>query len=81
MPDMQEPTDTDGELNQSLDDVIGLLEREIERLKASLETYRLSKHPQRAEIIRWHVRSLDERQDALEELQTLLLAKRDTDPS
>lgn len=79
MPDMQDPTDTDSELNQSLDDVIGLLEREIERLKASLTTYRLSKHPQRAEIIRWHVRSLDERQDALEELQALLEAKKDGD--
>ena len=79
MPDMQDPTDTDGELNQSLDDVIGLLEREIERLKASLTTYRLSTHPQRAEIIRWHVRSLDERQDALEELQTLLQAKKEGD--
>jgi hypothetical protein len=64
-------------LNQSLDDVILLLEREIARLKESLETYRLSPHPQRSEIIRWHVRTLDERQDALERLRLMLLAEED----
>jgi FtsZ-binding cell division protein ZapB len=65
------------ELNRSLDDVIELLQQEIERLKESLETYRLSKHPNRADIIRWHVQTLDERQDAFEELQSLLVAQRD----
>lgn len=64
------------QLNRSLDDVIELLQREIERLKESLETYRQSGHPNRQEIIRWHIRSLDERQDALEELQRLILAER-----
>ena len=78
---MRDTEDQDSEPNRSLDDVILLLEREIERLKASLTTYRLSDHPQRAEIIRWHVKSLDERQDALEELQTLILAQRDAGPS
>lgn len=78
---MQDSEEQDSELNQSLDDVLVLLEREIERLKASLTTYRLSEHPQRAEIIRWHVKSLDERQDALEELQTLIMAQRDSGPS
>ena len=67
-------------INESLDDVIDLLTREIERLKVSLENYRLSEHPQRAEIIRWHVRSLDERQDALDELKALILATREDDP-
>ena len=43
-------TDFDDHLNLSLDDVIELLEREIERLKTSLETYRLSTHPERAEM-------------------------------
>jgi hypothetical protein len=62
-------------LNQSLDDVILLLEREIERLKESLEVYRATPHPQRGEIIRWHVRTLDERQDALERLRLMLLAQ------
>jgi hypothetical protein len=69
-----ERTEYEQHLNQSIDDVIDLLEREIERLQASLETYRLSTHPRRSDIIRWHVRSLDERQDALEELRALLLA-------
>lgn len=62
-------------LNQSLDDVVSLLEREIRRLKESLETYRLSRHPRRNEIIRWHVRTLDERQDALERLRAMLLER------
>lgn len=73
--------DYEAHLNRSLDEVIELLEREIVRLKESLETYRLSQHPQRAEIIRWHVRTLDERQDALEELRALLLAQQQRDSS
>ena len=70
--------DNENDLNRSLDDVVELLAREIERLKESLETYRLSKHPNRQEIIRWHVRTLDERQDTLEELQAMLLAQRES---
>ena len=70
--------DDENDLNRSLDDVVELLAREIERLKESLETYRLSKHPNRQEIIRWHVRTLDERQDTLEELQAMLLAQRES---
>ena len=61
-------------INNSLDDVIVLLEREIERLQLSLETIRLSNHPDRSELIRWHVRTLDERHDALEQMKALLLA-------
>ena len=60
------------EINQSLDDVIALLEAEISRLKVSLETYRLSNHAQRRDLIRWHVEALDERQDTLESLKALL---------
>lgn len=77
---MNDGSDFEAHLNRSLDDVIALLEREIERLKTSLDTYRLSSHPNRAEIIRWHVGALDERQDALERLRTLLLAE-ESDPS
>jgi hypothetical protein len=66
------------QLNRSLDDVIALLQHEVVRLKESLEVYRLSKHPDRADIIRWHVHNLDERQDALEELEAMLVAQRDT---
>ena len=67
------------QINGSLDDVIELLDQEIQRLKASLETYRLSAHPRRGEIIRWHVKALDERQDALEEFRVLLLARSEAD--
>ena len=68
-------TSVDDELiNNSLDDVIVLLEREIERLKESLETIRLSTHPDRAQLIRWHVQTLDERQDALEQMKQLIAA-------
>ena len=59
-------------LNNSLDDVIVLLEREIERLKSSLETIRLTAHPDRNALIRWHVQQLDERQDALERMLVLI---------
>jgi hypothetical protein len=61
-------------INNSLDDVIVLLEREIERLQLSLETIRLSNHAERNELIRWHIRTLDERQDALDQMKALLLA-------
>lgn len=74
-------SDYETHLNRSLDDVIAMLDREIRRLKESLETYRLSQHPKRNEIIRWHVRSLDERQDALEELRTMLLAQQNNGES
>ena len=60
------------EINQSLDDVVALLEAEIGRLKVSLEAYRLSNHVRRQELIRWHVAALDERQDTLESLKALL---------
>ena len=73
---MQDWIDDDARLNRSLDDVVELLNGEIERLKESLETYRLSNHPQRQAIIRWHVRTLDERQDTLEKLQAMLEAQR-----
>ncbi len=68
-------------IGDSIDDVISLLESEIERLKESLETYRLTKNPNRDEIIRWHVRTLDERQDALEELLDLVLARKNPEES
>jgi len=70
----------DPQLNETLDDVILLLEREIERLKTSLETFRLTKPSditQQQEIIRWHVRTLDARQDTLDELKDLLIATRE----
>ena len=60
--------------DESIDGVISLIEEEIERLKAALETYRLLNHPQKGDIIRWHVRRLDERQDQLEELERMMRA-------
>ena len=72
-------SDYEAHLNRSLDDVIALLEREIRRLKEALETYRLSNHPERQDIIRWHVRTLDERQDALEQLRRMLTAREGQD--
>jgi hypothetical protein len=64
----------DEQINNSLDDVIVLLEREIERLKESLETVRLSTHADRSALIRWHIQTLDERQDALEQMKQLINA-------
>ncbi len=64
----------DETINNSLDDVIVLLEREIERLKESLETIRLSTHSDRNALIRWHIQTLDERQDALDQMKQLIAA-------
>lgn len=66
-------------LNNSLDDVILLLEREIERLKESLTLFRQSDRPDRGEIVRWHIRTLDERQDALESMKALIVETRPPD--
>ena len=63
--------------NESLDDMIHLLEREIERLKVSLDNHRLSKHPERESLVRWHVRAIDDRQDALDRLKEMVVAERD----
>lgn len=63
------------DLDLSLDDMITLIEREIERLKASLEMYRLLDHPQKEQLIIRHVQALDERQDRLDELKAMLMAK------
>jgi len=71
----------DEQINNSLDDVIALLEREIERLQVSLETIRLSDHPERTALIRWHIRSLDERQDALDRMKALLIAAASASPT
>ena len=60
-----------------MDEVISLLENEIERLKEALETFRLTNGPNRILAMRWHVRTLDERQDALDELHKLLNARRE----
>ena len=68
-------------INNSLDDVIVLLEREIERLRVSLDTIRLSDHPDRSALIRWHIRTLDERQDALEQMKALLIAAAPSPPA
>lgn len=65
------------QLNESLDDVIALLEREIRRLETSLETYRLSSHPRRREIIRWHVSAIDERYDALRRVRRMAVNRTD----
>ncbi len=66
-------------LNNSLDDVIHLLEREIERLKESLTLFRHSDRPDRNDIVRWHIRTLDERQDALESMKALIIETRSPD--
>ena len=72
--DIKIPTPANGGgLNETVEDVIILLEREIERLKVSLDNFRMSEHPNRQELIRWHVRALDERQDTLESLKRTVL--------
>ncbi len=62
-------------INTSLAQVMDLLAQEIERLKLALETHRLSEHPQKQALVRWHVQQIDARQDRLEEIQRLYLAQ------
>lgn len=67
------------EPNHTLDDAIELLEGELERLKVGLEASRRLDHPRRDELVRWHVRTIDRRQDVLEQLQAMLIAERQPD--
>ena len=54
----------------SLKSVIVLLQKDIEKLKDSLKTWRaLTAHPKQRKFVIWHVKMLDERQDLLEELK------------
>ncbi len=62
----------DNKLNRSLVDVVELMEREVARLRESLEFYRLSRHPDRQRLIQRHVQLLDEREDALAEIRALM---------
>jgi hypothetical protein len=65
--------------NRTLDDAIELLQGELERLKLALETCRRLDHPRRKELVRWHVRTIDRRQDALEQLHAMVIAERQSD--
>lgn len=65
----------EGEINTSLVEVLDLLAQEVERLKVALEFYRLSEHAEKDQLIRWHVQQIDQRQDRLEDIKSLILAK------
>lgn len=64
-------------LNASLDDVIMLLERELERLKAALEYYRLQDGAAARRAVLAHVDAIEARQDRLDDLRELLRAAGD----
>ena len=61
------------DLDLSLEDVLDLLANEIERLQISLDTYRLSDHPSKQSLIRWHVQQIDARHDRLDEIKQMIL--------
>ncbi len=63
------------EINTSLDEVLDLLAQEVERLQVALEFYRLSDHPEKDKLIRWHVQQIDARQDRLEDIKALILSR------
>ena len=58
-------------VNESLDELIVLLQQELERLQVDLETFRLTDNPAKQQITAELVRAIDERQDRLEELLAL----------
>lgn len=65
----------EGEINTSLDEVLDLLAQEVERLQVALEYYRLSEHPDKQQLIRWHVQQIDARQDRLEDIKAMILSR------
>ena len=64
----------DVQLNPSLDVMLDRMVEEVERLKTSLEFFRLSDHPDKDNRIRWHVQEIDRRQDAIEDLKVVIMA-------
>ena len=60
-----------------LQGMLSMMAEEVERLKVSLEYFRLTDHPDKEERIRWHVMEIDRRQDRLEDLKALILASSD----
>ncbi len=69
--------DLEEHLNRSLEDVLDLLARDVERLKAELEYWRLSGHPNKDHLIRRYVARIDARQDRMEEVKAMILARGD----
>ena len=65
----QQPEDYD----LTLEGVLELLAKEIERLQVSLDTYRVSDHPSKQALIRWHVQQIDARHDRLDEIKQMIL--------
>lgn len=60
----------DDSVNGSIEDVIGLMEQEVERLKLALETLRLARAA--APKIRWHIAQIDQRELVLDELRRMI---------
>ena len=60
--------------DDSLQGVLDLLVKEIDRLQTSLNAYRLGEHPRKQALIRWHVQQIDLRHDRLDEVKKMILA-------
>ena len=79
--DVGQPNEAQGEdafeteINTSLDEVLDLLAQEVERLQVAVEYYRLSEHPDKQQLIRWHVQQIDARQDRLEDIKAMILSR------
>ena len=61
--------------NERLEDVVRLLRDEVERLELQLDNQRLLDHPQKDAIVRDLIRTIDARQDRLDELLALIRAR------
>lgn len=71
-----DPSELEGELISSLSDVLDLLALQVEHLQTSLDFLRLSEDAvERDERILWHVRQIDLRQDRMDEVKAMILAK------
>ncbi|NKC01108.1 MAG: hypothetical protein GKR90_21795 [Pseudomonadales bacterium] len=73
---IDDQSEFESELVSSLSDVLDLLALQVEHLQTSLDFLRLSEDAvERDERIRWHVRQIDLRQDRMDEVKSMILAK------
>ncbi len=64
------------EPNRSVDELIDMMERELERLEVSLETHRLVGKPETHPDVIWHLEAIADRKAALRNLQLMRTASR-----
>lgn len=79
-PSGEDEPGLEGALNTSLSDVLDLLANQVAHLKASLALLRQMPDAQdRDARIRWHVHQIDQRQDRMDEIKAMIMARGQSD--